>query len=1134
MELFRAGYNNNNEWHHKCRRFDIGEQGYDIEVGNIFVPSEFDYFFFKHGTPVEHDEHNTDGYAQPEGHHESIAQYPDRVYEGFAAWMCFGFYKIIDCGLAKKIQVPSKGTLIIKSHNHGWSSTDDDPRTSTGVGDAAFSEPEGAAGLDDAQKNMVFYVGVGDDPINDAIYCGGKHIYNKYNSVTGEFHVDAGEITVFVRGSTLWPFKHNNFYFDEFTVEFIPDEELPEPPDPPEPCDCPGEPREQYDRSYLLMHPNADSSWLLAVLESGVWDRKRITIGGSADDAGIGALAYRTALAVRPNDWPGDLREFFEDWYSGTQYIPINVETPEQLKEWLIKWMENEEPDPPNGGIFSPKLPPGIHLNTGDCGLSDWYKRLSAEIDEDDIPPSVKAFGSPDTMATLKLFKDIDVRILTVGRLRNGCDSSINIEGPDLNGDLLAEAHRVMDTSMCAWEPHRAYVDVWEIINEQDPPGTDGHTRLATFMSYCIDIANENGYIVAIMSYPLGVPEWDEMVAVAETGVLAKAKAGGHYLALHEYAKPLNLYYGEAIPGQTANPNRGPLAFRYRFWEDAVCGKENMPNVILTEVNVGQDLRTIPAGEWKKQAKWYMAETSKDEYVKAVHWFGWGSLGDSWEDFDIFLAGLGEDWYQMVLDSYTELPVDPEAPQFNIVPLSQRNPLWSDDKLGCTNYTIGGAGYAMVSSCMKATQVDQSIRPDILNKWLSANDGYTYNGLLVWSKVADFVDGLEFDEYHVWRDQMPADMDIVERCLDDGPCIIQVDAYPGGDLNTHFVVALYMKNDDIRIIDPWTGTECWLLQEYGYEGESLKNSIFALAKYSISTVQQKDTLIGFNDYPGPNGTAADWMIAEGLHGLIVRPIFMSGEGCALDFSREAAAGLRVIVNLRYSYAVDNGGAGTIPFPGTDEWHIFVNAAAYTINNSLGVWGWEMFNEYNNPREWPAYKTLTPVHVVDTYNAIRDLVVPEKRNMAIGSLDPFNAAAGDPRDWLRTIYENISGCEFVAAHGYIRGPHVDLVNSPDKFADAPLQWQFLNYTGCITELLSYLPNEFKCLDKYITEGNHLFMTNEPDWGWVRDGRAYYIVLAMIEAAKAAGFAGLAFYRWSGDQWYLYDNGYALDAVKEILR
>jgi hypothetical protein len=72
-----------------------------------------------------------------------------------------------------------------------------------------------------------------------------------------------------------------------------------------------------------------------AILDSGAWDENRWTIGGSADDAGIGALDDKTVLAVNPPAWGDDLEAFFQQHYPQTRYVAVRANTPEELRQRL-------------------------------------------------------------------------------------------------------------------------------------------------------------------------------------------------------------------------------------------------------------------------------------------------------------------------------------------------------------------------------------------------------------------------------------------------------------------------------------------------------------------------------------------------------------------------------------------------------------------------------------------------------------------------------------------------------------------------------------------------------------------------------------------------------------------------------
>ena len=97
-----------------------------------------------------------------------------------------------------------------------------------------------------------------------------------------------------------------------------------------------GHPRVQYERTYMLLPPNADAAWARAVVD-GAWDEKRYTIGSSADDAGIGDLDVRRVIAVNPQEWAGpqSLEDFFNEHYPGVTYTPITAATPAELAQKL-------------------------------------------------------------------------------------------------------------------------------------------------------------------------------------------------------------------------------------------------------------------------------------------------------------------------------------------------------------------------------------------------------------------------------------------------------------------------------------------------------------------------------------------------------------------------------------------------------------------------------------------------------------------------------------------------------------------------------------------------------------------------------------------------------------------------------
>jgi hypothetical protein len=118
------------------------------------------------------------------------------------------------------------------------------------------------------------------------------------------------------------------------TLDALP--ELPDQP-PSQPEQPRGLPRAPYARTYVLLPPNAGATWARAVVDAA-WDKRRFTIGGSADDAGIGDLDFRRIVAVNPDAWGDNLFAFFETYYAGVSYVPVKADTPQELAEQLKKF----------------------------------------------------------------------------------------------------------------------------------------------------------------------------------------------------------------------------------------------------------------------------------------------------------------------------------------------------------------------------------------------------------------------------------------------------------------------------------------------------------------------------------------------------------------------------------------------------------------------------------------------------------------------------------------------------------------------------------------------------------------------------------------------------------------------------
>ena len=325
---------------------------------------------------------------------------------------------------------------------------------------------------------------------------------------------------------------------------------------------------------------------------------------------------------------------------------------------------EVEEPtspsEPPNTDYDYPVIETGSKLcdhAVDDSGMIDAiYDRMQRGV----FTPVAKSVAM---VGALKAVKLMSPDTITIGRFLEGVDDDIDEEGPPLDGDLRETAEKVMNSYMPRWAPHKAYVDYWEVVNEQDPPGVAGHLKLAEFYTHCMDIAEANGYKLAILSYSLGVPEYDEMKALVDSGVFARAKAGGHILSLHEYASPTNKWFGQPIPGAEQRDDAGPLCTRYRFLYSLLEEAGQVIPLVITEFNTTEAVKSYTAEDWIANMAWYDERMAEDYYVLGANIFTLAT--GVWESF-IYIDYIKdlENYMVSVIDRENALPptVEPSEP----------------------------------------------------------------------------------------------------------------------------------------------------------------------------------------------------------------------------------------------------------------------------------------------------------------------------------------------------------------------------------------------------------------------------------------------------------------------------------------
>jgi hypothetical protein len=246
---------------------------------------------------------------------------PVRVRSGRKGIALFTFYRKHRAGFLQFVPCAPGRTLKASAWAHAWSNhtlesgQPDDPRWSDGAGREVIAWPAGSFSgttgdtQEDAKPNFTFRVGIdprgGNDPRSGSVAWGkGYHVYNGYcQELTAEARAETDLATVFLEAVTMWPFKHNDGYWDDVDVIEVETEER------------------RYRRTYVLLPPEMSTETAARLFAKHDEEEKR-TVGRSADDAAARdpRLEWRRVIAYdAETSYPGGkegLRAFWDRWYT--------------------------------------------------------------------------------------------------------------------------------------------------------------------------------------------------------------------------------------------------------------------------------------------------------------------------------------------------------------------------------------------------------------------------------------------------------------------------------------------------------------------------------------------------------------------------------------------------------------------------------------------------------------------------------------------------------------------------------------------------------------------------------------------------------------------------------------------------
>ena len=152
---------------------------------------------------------------------------PARISNGHYSVQQFGFFRAIDSGVLQTVSgLEPHARVQLSAYAHAWT-CDDDDHGATSCGDP---------------HSLLFQVGIdpngGTDPWSPAVVWASGYSLDTYRligPVEAEIG-DGGVVTVFLRATAKWSYKHNDVYWDDAALFYTsPPAPTAEPPAPPPP-----------------------------------------------------------------------------------------------------------------------------------------------------------------------------------------------------------------------------------------------------------------------------------------------------------------------------------------------------------------------------------------------------------------------------------------------------------------------------------------------------------------------------------------------------------------------------------------------------------------------------------------------------------------------------------------------------------------------------------------------------------------------------------------------------------------------------------------------------------------------------------------------------------------------------------
>lgn len=255
-----------------------------------------------------------------------------------------------------------------------------------------------------------------------------------------------------------------------------------------------------------------------------------------------------------------------------------------------------------------------------------------------------------DDSGWISRIQEVSPETVTIGRYvwsGEGCHQIGTLNQDQIKAHAIDSVEFILN-KLDAQPSLRETVKLWELWNEPDPNDPDpivGHRALADCMFYAMEEAERHDLHLLLPSFNAGCPEYDEMKAMAETGVFDHMAKGGHAISLHEGVLSSHDYtagMGDLIPGAPAVPDgAGSLNFRFVYLYDLIQQYGDVPPLYVTEWYCG-DEQSAPEGLVPEALAWYEDLASRFYYFISVMPFTLGTAPGMWDhtDYDPFYPAI--------------------------------------------------------------------------------------------------------------------------------------------------------------------------------------------------------------------------------------------------------------------------------------------------------------------------------------------------------------------------------------------------------------------------------------------------------------------------------------------------------------